>query len=303
VIGTLTRRSLLLGSAAVLGTHGLKAAKPRITKARISATTDEIGRTQTEAVAAAKQSALQWVDLRNVPGSKKEFASLSEPELRRYASELAANKLKVSLLRTSLLKFSWPDLSPGDPDLESNRKRWDRRKDDLSRAVSAAQILGIDKIAIFTGTRVTNPEKAYPVIAKALDELAAVAETAKVRLLIENESTQNIGACAELKAVMDLVTSKTIGFNWDPYSADVLNETSPWPEGYARLPKARMGNVQIQAEGLSDGPQWINWRKVMEALERDGYSGQISVAAKASNGTFEKANDSIREVMHIVGEL
>jgi sugar phosphate isomerase/epimerase len=281
----------------------LAVAKSRITKTRISAVTDEIRQTQTEAVAAAKQSALQWVDLRNVPGSKNEFAFLSEPELRRYASELAANKLKVSLLRTSLLKFSWPELSPADPDLESNRKRWDRRKDDLSRAVSAAQILGVDKIAIFTGTRVTTPEKACPVIAKALDELAPVAEAAKVRLLIENQPTQNIGSCAELKAVMDLVMSKAIGFSWDPYSAAVLDETSPWTDGYARLPKARMGNVQIQAEGLSDGPQWINWRKVMEALERDGYSGQISVATKNSNGTFEKTNDSIREVMHIVGEL
>ena len=41
----------------------------------------------------------------------------------------------------------------------------------------------------------------------------------------------------------------------------------------------------------------------MEAMERDGYQGEISLATESSDGTFEKANDSMREVMHIVGEL
>lgn len=295
MIGDLTRRELLACSAAVIGARGLQAAKARINKSRISAITDEIGRTQTDAIAFAKQFALQWVELRNVPGSDREFAFLSEPELKRYAAELAGNKLKVSLLKTSLLKFPWPEL-------EGKDKRWDRRKDDLARAIAAAQTLGTDKIRIFTGARAANPATAYPAIVKAMEELAPLAESAKVRLLIENEPSQNIGTCAELKAIMDLLPSKSIGFNWDPQSALSLGET-PWPGGYAQLPRARMFNVQVKSEGLSDGPQEINWRAVMEAMERDGYQGEISLATETADGTFEKANDSIREVMHIVGEL
>jgi sugar phosphate isomerase/epimerase len=296
VIATLTRRDLLAGSAAMLGASGLFAAKARITKSRISAITDEIGRTQTDAIAFAKQFALQWVELRAVPESKREFTILSEPELKRYAAELAANKLKVSLLKTNLLKFPWPAL-------EANDKRWDSRKDDLTRAIAAAQILGTDKIVIFTGTRVANPEMAYPVIVKTMEELIPLAENARVRLLIENDPSQNIGTCAELKAILDLLPSKSIGFNWDPLNALVLKEASPWPNGYAQLPKARIFNVQIQSGGLSDGPLQINWRRVMEAMERDGYQGEISLATETFDGTFEKANDSMREVMHIVGEL
>jgi hypothetical protein len=106
VIGTLTQPDLLACSAAILGARTLQAAKTRITKSRISAITDEIGPAQADAIAFAKQFGLQWVELRNVPGTKKEFAFLSEPELKRYAAELAANKIKSSLLKTSLLKSS-----------------------------------------------------------------------------------------------------------------------------------------------------------------------------------------------------
>ena len=283
-MAALTRRDLLACSAVVLGARGLWAARSRITKSRISAVTDEIGRTQSDAIAFAKEHGLQWVELRNVPETKKEFISLSEPELKRYATELAANKLKVSLLKTNLLR------SPG------------RAKDDLARAITAAQIFGVDKIRVFTGARAADPAAAYPNLVKSMEELVPLAENAKVRLLIENEPSQNIGTCVELKAIMELLPSKSIGFNWDPQNALALKE-APWPAGYAQLPKARMWNVQIKSEGLSDGPQQINWRAVMEAMERDGYQGEISLATENSDGTFEKTNDSIREVMHIVGEL
>jgi sugar phosphate isomerase/epimerase len=292
VVGAVTRRDWLAFSAALLCPGGLRAAKTHIAKSRISAITDEIGRTQGDAIAFAKQYGLQWVELRTVPESKKEFAFLSEPELKRYAAELAAGKLKVSLLKTSLLKFSW----------ETDEKRWARRKEDLARAITAAQILGVDKIRVFTGARAENPAAAYPKIVQTLEELIPLAENARVRLLIENEPSQNIGTCAELKAIMDLLPSKSIGFNWDPQNALSLHET-PWPGGYSLLPKARMMNVQIKAEGLSGGPEQIDWKAVMEAMQRDGYPGEISLATETFDGTFEKANDSIREVMHIVGEL
>src|SRR5689334_3445242 len=105
----LTRRGLLAGTLAGLGAglcaDDARAAKQHITKARIAVITDEVARTQTDALAFAKQYGLQWVELRTVPETKKEFAFLSDPELKRYAAELTASKVKVSLLKTSLLKF------------------------------------------------------------------------------------------------------------------------------------------------------------------------------------------------------
>jgi sugar phosphate isomerase/epimerase len=301
-----TRRDLLAGAAATLSVRRLSAAKSRITKSRISAITDEIGRTQADSVVFAKEHGLQWVELRTVPETKQEFAFLTAPELKGYTAQLAANKLKVSLLKTSLLKFPWPELSPADRNLEANQKRWERRKDDFSHAVAAAQTLGVDKLRVFTGARVANPETAYPKIVQTIQELIPLAENAKIRLLIENEPTQNIGTCAELKAIMELLPSTTIGFNWDPQNAQALHET-PWPGGYALLPKSRMLNAQIKAEGLLDGPNHLdndlNWRAILDAMQKDGYQGQISLATETFDGTFEKAGDAMREVMHIVGQL
>jgi L-ribulose-5-phosphate 3-epimerase len=297
VIGNVTRRNLLAYSACLLGAGALhaekrQAAKAHITRSRIGAITDEMGRTQEDAVALAKQYPLQWVELRNVPGSNQAFAALSEPELKRYAADLAANKLKVSLLRTSLLKFSWG----------ADDKRWDRRKEDFARAVAAAEVLGVAQIGIFTGSRVANPGAVYTNIVQTMEEMIPRAEDAKIRLMIENDPSQNIGTCAELKATLDMLPSKTIGFNWDPWNALALNET-PWPTGYALLPKARMLNVRIRSEGLSTVPRQIDWRAMLDGIQRDGYQGEISVATETPGNAFEKTDDAIREVLHIVGEL
>jgi sugar phosphate isomerase/epimerase len=293
VPGTLSRRALLAGCAAAAAARSLPAAGARLTKARIAAITDEIGATQADAIAFAKQHALQWVELRNVPGSKQEFAFLINPELKRYAAELVENKLKVSLLKTSLLKFSWNDAA--------EKPRWDRRREDLIRAITAAQILGTDKIRIFTGARVPDPRTAYPAIVETMRELIPLAENARVRLLIENDATQNIGTCAELAAILNLLPSKTLGFNWDPWNALTPGE-AVWPDGYAKLPRARMLNAQIKSEALLPGGP-INCRAMMEAMRRDGYQGEISIATETFDGTFEKADGSVRELMHIVGEL
>ncbi len=263
----------------MLASRGVLAAKARIAKSSVAAITDEMGATQTDAVAFARQHTLQWVALRKVPETKKEFALLTEPELMSYAAELDANKLKVSLLKTGV-----------------------RSKEDLARAVAAARILGAGTIGIPAGARVAGPESVYPKIAQAIEELIPLAENAKIRLAIENDPTQNIATSAELKAMMELLPSKSIGFNWDPWNARALGET-PWPGGYALLPKARMFGVQVNAAGLGDGPERIAWKTIFETLQKDGFRGEICLATGSSGGTFEKTSDSMRDLMHIVGEV
>jgi sugar phosphate isomerase/epimerase len=296
-----TRRGFLAGLAALVAARRAQGAKGHITKARVAAITDEIGKTQTDAIAFAKQYGLQWAELRNVPESGKEFATLAEADLKRYASELAANKLKVSLLKTSLLKFPWPELSP-EQSTDVYKQRWERRNDDLARAIRAAQILGTDSIRVFTGARVPMPRTAHPVIVRTINEMAAAAESARVRLLIENEPSQNIGTCAELTAILDLIPSKAVGFDWDPQNALALHE-AVWPEGYAQLPKARLWNLQIKAEALAGGADQLNWRRVMNTMQKDGFTGIVSLATEVFDGGFDKAGDAMRDVQHFVGEL
>src|SRR5260370_834648 len=119
----MTRRELLAGAAGVLAASPLQALKSRLTKANISAITDEIGKTQADAIAFAQQYGLQWVELRTVPETKKEFAFLTEPELKRWAAELGANKLRVSFLNSGLLKFTWPGTEPARTRKETDDQR------------------------------------------------------------------------------------------------------------------------------------------------------------------------------------
>jgi sugar phosphate isomerase/epimerase len=309
-----TRRELLAGAAGVLAAQPLLAFKSHITKARISAITDEIGNTQADAIDFAHQYGLQWVELRNVPETKKEFAFLTEPELKRWATELTSNKLKVSFLNTSLLKFTWPGLTPARMRKETDeqrstrvaleQKKWDTRKQDVAAALRAANIFGVDKMRVFTGERVAKPETAYPLIVQTMEELIPLAEAAKVHLLIENESTQNIGTSAETKAIMELLPSKTMGINWDPQNALPLKEV-PWPDGYAQVPKDRMLNAQFKAKGLLyESPEKLNWKAIMEAMQKDNYRGEIGLETHIFDGTLiEKAHESMKIILHDVGEL
>lgn len=298
-----TRRRFLAAAAGVLAAAPLRAFKSHITRARISAITDEIGATQADAMAFAQEFGLQWLELRTLPETKQEFASMTEPELLRWRAGLASNKIKVSFLNTSVLKFTWPGLTAGEVS-ESDRKKWDRRKDDLAAALRAATVLGVNKIGIFTGTRVARPETAFPVIARTLEELIPLAEQAKVRLAIANDATQNVGTSAEAKALLDLLPSKTIGLSWNPQDALALKET-PWPDGYALLPKGRLLNAHIQANGVLDNSSArLNWRAIMEAMQKDNYAGEIGLETHAPADTLiENAKESMRIVLHMAGEL
>ena len=306
----MTRRELLAGAAGALAAQRLSAFKSHITKAHISAITDEIGKTQADAIEFAHHYGLQWVELRNVPETKKEFAFLTEPELKRWATELEANKLKVSFLNTSLLKFTWPGLkgAEGKPETEeqkaASQKRWDRRREDVTMALNAANILGCDKVRVFTGTRVTDPESAFPLIVRTMEELTPLFEKAKCKLLIENEYSQNVGTSAETKAIMELLPSKTIGYNWDPGNAVHLKET-PWPDGYKVLPVDRMLNAQFKARGLTpDSGETVDWKSIVEALQKDNYRYQIGLETHTGGpALIQNANDAMSKMLRIVEDV
>jgi L-ribulose-5-phosphate 3-epimerase len=308
-----TRRELLAG--ALLAPALL--AKNRIDKTRISAITDEIATSPEDAIAFAKQYGLHWVELRNVPSAKGnrsvgEYAFLPEAELKAAAASFAANGLKVSFINTGLLKYAWPDsgYAPRRPETEeakakrvaSELKRWERRKEDVEKAVDAAAILGCDKIRVFTGSRVAEPKTMYSRIAEVMNELTPIAEKKKVHLLIENEASQNIGTSQELADIMALLPSKWIGYNWDPQNALPLKEI-PWPDGYAVLPKKKMLNIQFKGKGIMQAsPEKLDWAAIVAALNKDGYAYQIGLETHLFDGTMlAAAHESMENMLRIVG--
>jgi sugar phosphate isomerase/epimerase len=306
----MTRRQLLAGAAAAPALLG----KTRIGRAQISAITDEIGKTADDAIAFARRYDLRWVELRSVPGARREYAWLPEPEVKAAAVALKRNGLKVSFLNTSLLKFPWPGTEPvrrreETPEdrakrLAAEQARFDRRLDDLKSAIRNARIFGVDKIRVFTGMRVAEPRSLFPRITDVLGEMAEIAGREKVYLLVENEGACNVASSAELADLLKALPSQWIGMNWDPQNTLGTREV-PFPEGYELLPKSRILNVQVKGRGIMpESPQRLDWRAIVQALQRDNYKGKIGLETHIFDGTLiEAAHVSIKELLRIVGEV
>ena len=281
----LTRRQLLLTSAALSQAPAVLAGRKRIDYARVSAVTDECANTEAGAVKFATDHGLKWVELRGVPGVKASYHLWDEANLKASAKMLADAGVRVSFLNTPLLKFTLPgtvmERKSDTPDARQKREArdqvlFDRRLEDLRKSIRAAQILGVDKVRVFNFMRVAEPEKIYPRIAEVLNEMAKIAEAEHIHLLLENETSCNSVSCEEIAAMLKLVPSKYVGINWDAMNGMGLKE-QPYPAGYQKLPKKRLGNVQVKGKTLLDYPEKLDWKAIFAALEKDGYQGQVGL--------------------------
>ena len=285
-----------------IGTN--RASAPSPTKSELS--TDD-------SIAFAHQYGLQFIELRNPPGSKKEYFALTEPEIKADAIRFQKEGLKVSFLNTSLLKFTWPGSEPArkrpeepaarEKRLAAEQARWEQRMDDLHKVIRCAQIMGCDKVRVFAGTRVEDPKTMYQRIADTVGEMSLTAEREKVYLLIENEGSQNIATSAELADIMKLIPSKWVGYNWDPHNA--YGKETSYPDGYNLLPKSRMLNIQVKGKGvMPSSPEKEDWKGIMTSLDKDGYKGKIGLETHLFDGTLiAAAHASMEEILRIVNEV
>jgi sugar phosphate isomerase/epimerase len=307
----MTRRELLAATGAVFATQ--LRGRGHWDKLRISAITDEIGLSTDDSIAFAHQYGLQFIELRNPPGSKREYFALTEPEIKAEALRFTKEGLKVSFINTSLLKFTWPGSEPArkrseepaarEQRLATEKARWDTRMDDLHKVIRCAQIMGCDKVRVFGGTRVEDPKSMYQRIADTVGEMSLTAEREKIHLLIENEGSQNIATSAELADIMKLIPGKWVGYNWDPHNA--YGKETSYPDGYHLLPKERMLNIQVKGKGVMPAsPEKEDWKGIMTSLDKDGYKGKIGLETHLFDGTLiAAAHASMEEILRIVNEV
>ncbi len=283
----ITRRNLLLTAAAAAQAPVAFAGRKRIDYSRVSAVTDECASSEEGAVKFALAHGLKWVELRSIPGPnpKPSYHLAEEATLKNSAKLLSDAGLKVSFLNTPLLKHGLPGTEVvrknETPDARQKREArdqvlFDRRLEDLRKAIRAAHILGVDKVRVFNFVRVAEPRKIYPRIAEVINEMAKIAESERIHLLLENENSCNSVSCEETAEQLKLIPSKFVGINWDAMNGMGLDE-KPFPTGYQKLPKKRIWNVQIKGKTLLDYPEHLDWKQIFAALEKDGYSGQVGL--------------------------
>jgi hypothetical protein len=309
----MTRREILVAALAA-GALPLRA-RTHWDRSRISAITDEIGNTTDESIAFAHQYGLKSVEIRDRrgPGPRKEYFTLTGPEIKVDALRFKSEGLTVSFVNTSLLKFTWPGTEPSrsrpeepaarEKRLASEKARFDARMDDLRKAIVCAQIMGCDKVRVFTGTRVRDPKTVFPRIAEVIGEMGAVAGKEKIYLLIENEASQNIGYSSELADIMKLIPSKWVGMNWDPHNA--YGKETSYPDGYKLLPIKRLLNVQVKGKGIMpSSSEKEDWKAIMTALDGDGYQGKLGLETHIFDGTLiQAAHISMEEILRILRDI
>jgi sugar phosphate isomerase/epimerase len=153
-----------------------------------------------------------------------------------------------------------------------------------ARAFDVAERAGAPIIRVFSYWRTVEPEQTYDRVASALHELAEQAARRGLIIGLENEHACNVGTGAEAARLLAAVDHPSLKLVWDPANASILGET-PYPDGYAALPAGRIGHVHAKDCRVADyKPTWgpvgemgLDWRGQIQALQRDGYRGWISL--------------------------
>jgi sugar phosphate isomerase/epimerase len=301
----------LAASAAML--RGAPAAGPKIDRSRIAAISDEMARSPADAIAFAKHYRMQWLEVRNVPGTRKSYHVMEPAELAAAHAEFKEAGVKISFLNTPMLKFGLPGTEPyrrtpepadaREKRIARDQAQFDARMDDLRKAIRCAHALECPLMRVFSFSRVAEPEKIYQRIADHIGEMAVLCEKESVRLLIENENSQNIGTSAETARFVKLLPEKALGINWDSLNGASLGEL-PYPDGYDVLPKNRILNVQMKGKTLLDFPDHLDWGAIFIQLQKDGYAGKLGLETHVGGeAAIAYSHASMREIMRITESL
>ena len=287
-------------------------ATTKLDRSRVSAITDEAAHSPEEAIAFAHTYGLEWLSLRSVPGpwgKTKSYLDLEPAELRQAAKEFKQAGIRIAFMDTPFLKFSLPGTEPKrrtaeTPEAREKRQirdqaQFDRRLTDLRKGIAASQIFECPSLRIFTFSRVAEPESVFPRLAEVIGEMAHIAEKDGVRMLIENEASQNAGTCAETARLMKLLPAN-VGINWDSLNALPLGE-KPFPDGYDAVPHNRMWNVHVKGKSLLDYPEKQDWPAIIQALDRDGFQGKLELETHIFGETqVASSHQSMKELLRLL---
>jgi len=256
---------------------------------RIAIINDEIGQDFGRACeVASREFQIDWIELRGM--WNKNLLRLDAKEVEEARRILQKNNLRITDIASPLFKVDWQ----GAPQSKFSPQRdqfnadftFDQQDEVLERTIELAKVFNTDRVRCFDFWRLDDPAPFRAAINARLLDAAAKAGKKGVILLLENEPSCNTGTGAEAAKVLSEVKSPHLLLNWDPGNAATLGET-PFPDGYALLPKERIGHCHCKdAVKSSDGKgyHWaamgsgiIDWVGQFKALKRDDYTYAVSL--------------------------
>jgi L-ribulose-5-phosphate 3-epimerase len=252
----------------------------------LAAITDEFSASLAEAIVPMQEIGMTAAELRMIDG--KNILDLGQEELRRAKELLEAAGIEVVSIASPLLKC----VLEGGPELDrrfehdafASKHRLADQPRLAELAMEVAHWFGARIIRVFSYWRTVEPGRCQDAIARALSDLADAAGRAGLVIGLENEHACNVATGEETANILKLVGNPALQIVWDPANALVAGER-PFPEGYAKLPKARIVHVHAKdCDMLTGKPAWgplgtrhVPWKQQIAELIADGYRGYLSL--------------------------
>ena len=272
----------------------------------VGAVTDEFSPDSLDrALGAMAGLRMTFAELRVVNG--KNIIDHTDAEIDAVRKAVEARGMHVLSIASPVLKCTLPDAPPVAPhiqqDMFSSAAGFADQPKLARRAFEIAERTGARIVRVFSYWRTIDPDACFDRVASALDELADQADERGLILGIENEHACNIATGAETARLLGAVDNPALQVIWDPANALVAGET-PYPNGYQRLPPARIAHVHAKDCTVTDhvpafgplgeaGRGGVDWRGQLSALARDGYRGSISLETHWKGPDGDKFQGSI----------
>jgi sugar phosphate isomerase/epimerase len=309
----LTRRNLIKGALAGASTLRLRAGGAAPFKLGII--TDEITGEFDQALDFISAHDLHFCELRDLWGMN--LMSLDQDGLDRAKKLLAKHHLQVSDIASPIYKWNIPQMPAKLGEKRDAAKAQFVEEDAqrvLEQSFKLAHFFGTRQVRIFSYWRVSEPEKAYPLVRDQLAKAARAAVQNDIVLVLENEHTCNVGTGVELGHILKDISSPGLRGNWDPGNAAMLDET-PFPDGYMAV-KGLFSHMHLKdvrknaATGKKDwapiGGGYINFKGQMRALRADRYEGTISLEThylRPDKDKVESTRESLEGLMKVLAEV
>src|SRR5919106_4800160 len=214
----------------------------------IAAITDEFSPTDLEAALDGMGAVgMTGAELRVIGG--KNTIELTDDEIDRVRKTIEGRGMRIISLASPLLKCVLPDSPPLDTrvqhDVFGSPYTFEDQPRLTRRALDIAERVGAKIVRVFSYWRTEEPERCFEAVGAALHDLAEAASKRGLIIGLENEHACNVGTGDEAARVLATIDHPALKLVWDPANASLLGET-PYPDGYRRIPPARIVHVHAK---------------------------------------------------------